>query len=332
MIMFMYAIICFNLHSANNYINNNLIKIQKYNLKYSKYSNNLAINMNNNYNENEEINNTFINNNINNKLNNKIYNINFKLNIELNNSNNLDKSFNNYEIYDDDEIYDKEINNSFPSFYDFLKKREILEINSKKIYLDNFNQTNALIKKSISKEIEKNDKLKKYKKYKKFKEKYNEIINEKYNEKNNYIFFKDIKLLTSIAACEWARTWIYEMVHVPDYFPTFMYQDMFKMRDFGSKNNSKEYFYIGYYPEDVNLKYGPYYIAAFELVPKMRELQTYIIVQNPHYCIDTIYDEVKIKNFKKEIQALSNDAYVFFKYDNLKSMSNERYYYSWLYN
>jgi hypothetical protein len=308
---------CFNLlHGTNNLINSNLIKIQKHHLKFPKQ---LSVNMIQNNNEN---NNTFIDKNknlennklskkINSKLSKKIYNINFKLNIEFNNTNNL----NNNNLNNDQ---NDEINNNFPSFYDFLKKRELLEINSKKIYLENINLTNTIIKKAISKEIEKNEKLKKYKKYK------------KYNEK--FILSKDLKLLTSISATEWARTWIYEMIHVPDYFPTFMYQDMFKMRDFGNKNNTKEYFYIGYYPQDVNLKLGPYYIAAFELVPKMRELRTYIIIQNPHYCIDSIYDEVKIKNFKKELQALSNDAYVFFKYDNLKSMSNERYYYSWLYN
>ena len=39
---------------------------------------------------------------------------------------------------------------------------------------------------------------------------------------------KDLKLLSSFSAIEWSRTWIYEMLHVPDYFPTFMFQDMFK--------------------------------------------------------------------------------------------------------
>ena len=47
---------------------------------------------------------------------------------------------------------------------------------------------------------------------------------------------KDLKLLTSISAIQWARTWIYEMVHVEESFPKFMFQDMYRMRDFGEKN------------------------------------------------------------------------------------------------
>ena len=121
------------------------------------------------------------------------------------------------------------------------------------------------------------------------------------------------------------------MVHVPDYFPTFMYQDMFRMREFSQKNNTKNYFYIGYYPLDVNLKHGPFYIGAFELVPNMREFRTFIIVQNPYHCVDNIYDVNKIKDFKKELLALCNDSSVFFKFTNLQNTSDQRYFYSWLY-
>jgi hypothetical protein len=121
------------------------------------------------------------------------------------------------------------------------------------------------------------------------------------------------------------------MLHVPDFFPTFMFQDMFLLRDFGQKNNSKNYFYIGYYPSDINLKNGPFYIGAFELVPKMREFRTHILVQNPYYCTENVYDENKIKNFKKELMAMCNDATVFFKFSNLQNTSEQRYYYSWLY-
>ena len=146
-----------------------------------------------------------------------------------------------------------------------------------------------------------------------------------------YLYTKDLKLLTWFSAIEWAKTWIYEMIHVPDFFPTFMYYDMFKMRDFGQKNNSKNYFYIGYYPIDVNLKHGPFYIGAFELVPSMREFRTYIIIQNPYHCVDNIYDVNKIKDFKKELLALCNDSSVFFKFSNLQNTSDQRYFYSWLY-
>ena len=194
--------------------------------------------------------------------------------------------------------------NNFPSFYKFLREREINELKAKEEYLHK--RKNKVLNK-----INKTINVERY-----------EIIEPT---------SKDLKLLSSLSTGEWMRTWIYEMVHVPDYFPTFMYQDMFRMREFTQKNNSKNYFYIGYYPIDVNLRHGPFYIGAFELVPSMREFRTFIIVQNPYHCADNIYDVNKIKDFKKELLALCNDSSVFFKFSNLQNSSDQRYFYSWLY-
>ena len=202
----------------------------------------------------------------------------------------------------ENELQEQDIKNKLPSFYEFLRQRELTEFKEKQEYLQ---------------------------------KRKNKILNKTKNiERYEYIepTSKDLKLLTSISAIEWARTWIYEMIHVPDYFPTFMYQDMFRLRDFGQKNKSKNYFYIGYFPSDVDLKQGPFYIAALELVPLKRELRTHIIVQNPYYCIDNTYDISKIQNFKKELLALCNDSSVFFKFSNLQNTSDQRYYYSWLYD
>ena len=223
---------------------------------------------------------------------------------------------------------EKELNESvdesnFPSFYKFVREREIKEINEKKQYLTKakinaFNITKAINESTANYLNEENkqnqENQKKIERYEDF-------------EPTS----KDLKILSSFSSIEWTRTWMYEMLHVPDYFPTFMFQDMFLLRDFGQKNNSKNYFYIGYYPSDINLKNGPFYIGAFELVPKMREFRTHIIVQNPYYCVENIYDENKIKNFKKELMAMCNDATVFFKFSNLQNTSEQRYYYSWLY-
>ena len=121
------------------------------------------------------------------------------------------------------------------------------------------------------------------------------------------------------------------MVHVQNHFPKFMFQDMFRMRDFAKINNSKQYFFIGYYPTNSNLKKGPFYIGAFELIPKNREFTTYLILQNPYYCINSEYDTNEILNFKKQLLGMTNDASVFFKFNYLKDISNYRYYYSWLY-
>ena len=224
---------------------------------------------------------------------------------------------------------EKELNESvdesnFPSFYKFVREREIKEINEKKQYLTKakinaFNITKAINESTANYLNEENKQNQENKK----------IKIERYEDFEPTS--KDLKILSSFSAIEWTRTCMYEMLHVPDYFPTFMFQDMFLLRDFGQKNNSKNYFYIGYYPSDINLKNGPFYIGAFELVPKMREFRTHIIVQNPYYCVENIYDENKIKNFKKELMAMCNDATVFFKFSNLQNTSEQRYYYSWLY-
>ena len=224
---------------------------------------------------------------------------------------------------------EKELNESvdesnFPSFYKFVREREIKEINEKKQYLTKakinaFNITKAINESTANYLNEENKQNQENKK----------IKIERYEDFEPTS--KDLKILSSFSAIEWTRTWMYEMLHVPDYFPTFMFQDMFLLRDFGQKNNSKNYFYIGYYPSDINLKNGPFYIGAFELVPKMREFRTHIIVQNPYYCVENIYDENKKKNLKKELMAMCNDATVFFKFSNLQNTSEQRYYYSWLY-
>ena len=148
-------------------------------------------------------------------------------------------------------------------------------------------------------------------------------------EKNN--IHKDLIMITGLSCIEWSKTWTFYMIHLPDCFPTFMYNDMAILRDFASKNNSKKYLYIGYYPKKFDSNKGPFYIGAFEINPKKHELIAHIIIQNPIHVIDNNYDKEIITNFKIELEALSNDASVVFKFENLKSSVFERYYYSWLY-
>ena len=238
------------------------------NIEYDANKDMWIINLNNNYNESY----------------NSDTNVNFNMEKEINTTNNDD---------------------NFPSFYKFLREREIKEINEKQEYFKKPKNNKTIFSKFI-KEDSKNS--------------------EEFEPSS-----KDLKLLSSFSTVEWMKTWIYEMIHVPDYFPTFMYQDMFRMREFGQKNNSKHYFYIGYFPKDVDLKHGPYYIGAFKLVPSMREFRTYIIIQNPYYCVEKIYDNKKIIDFKKELFAMCKDSMVFFKFSNLKDTSDQRYFYSWLY-
>lgn len=142
---------------------------------------------------------------------------------------------------------------------------------------------------------------------------------------------KDLKLLNNVATIEWAKNWIHDMVSYSNSFPRFMYQDMFLMRDFARENETKKYFYIGYFPSDTRLMHGPYYIGSFELIPEMREFRTHLIIQNPNYMMEDELDTHRIVHFKQELVKMTNDAMVFFKFSNLKNSSNERYYYSWLY-
>lgn len=221
--------------------------------------------------------------------------------IDLNTGDTKEINDENINFNMENEININDNDDNFPSFYKFMREREIKEIKEKDEYL---------------KKSKKNQKF-----LKQAKEKY------EYFEPTS----KDLKLLSSFSTAEWMKTWLYEMIHVPDYFPTFMYQDMFRMREFGQKNTTKNYFYIGYYPSDLNNKQGPYYIGAFELIPSKREFITHIIIQNPYHCAEKIYDNKKIMDFKKELIAMCNDSMVFFKFSNLKDTNDQRYFYSWLY-
>ena len=181
----------------------------------------------------------------------------------------------------------------FPSFYSFLRRREL----DKKIKY--FEKSKKIVKK----------------------EKYDDIISTS----------KDLKLLNSLSTVEWTRNWIYDMVNYQNTFPQFMYRDMFAMRDFAINNTSQNYFYIGYFPTDIRLIQGPYYIGAFELKPQNREFHTMLIIQNPNYMIESEFDERKMIKYKRELVNLTKDSMVFFKFAQLKNASNKRYFYSWLY-
>ena len=239
---------------------------------------------------------------INTKHINKNFNIlmNKKIKKIKNNNNNSNNSLNN-------------INNEVRSFYEILKKRSNNNNN-------NNNDTNNL--------NNTNDNFPSFYEFLK-----KRSINDNIVEKNFAInpTSKNLKLITSFITLQFAQTWVYEMIHINSFFPTFMYQDMHKMRDFSRVNISKKYFYIGYYPQYIDSNKGPYYIGAFELNPKEREFITHIIIQNPNHCVENIYDNEQIINFKKQLQALCNDATVFFKYSNLNNTTLKRYYYSWLY-
>lgn len=211
-------------------------------------------------------------------------------------------------------------NSNSKSFYEFIKQRNIT-LNS-----DENNVDENYVENYITKFVDN------YYKNASLTETHKLLTS--YNSYEKYIrepTSKDLKLLTPESSIEWAKTWTYEMIHQPNHFPTFMFQDMFKMRDFGSINSSRTYFYIGFFPKTVNLKQGPYFIGAFKLEPSKRHFITHAIIQNPHYYTNNNFDSTKFVEFKREVQALCRDASVFLQFSNLKHTKDERYYYSWLY-
>jgi hypothetical protein len=214
------------------------------------------------------------------------------------------------------------------AFYEFIKQRNITlnviieETNNKKNNIDE-NYVENYITNFVDNYYKNNSQTETHK------------LLTSYNSYEKYIresTSKDLKLLTSEASIEWAKTWTLDMIHQPNHFPTFMFQDMFKMREFGSINSSRTYFYIGFFPKTLNLKHGPYYIGAFELQPNKRHFITHAIIQNPYYYSNNNFDTTKFVEFKRELLALCRDASVFLQFSNLKNTKDERYYFSWLYD
>ena len=221
---------------------------------------------------------------------------------------------------------DSDSDSASKSFYEFIKQRNItlnvnVEENHKKNDVDE-NYVENYITKFVDNYYRNNSQTATHK------------LLTTYSSYEKYIrepASKDLKLLTPESCIEWAKTWTYEMIHQPNHFPTFMFQDMFKIRDFGSINSSRNYFYIGFFPKTINLKQGPYFIGAFELEPSKRHFITHAIIQNPHYYTNNNFDSTKFVEFKRELNALCRDASVFLQFSNLKHTKDERYYFSWLY-
>ena len=225
-------------------------------------------------------------------------------------------------------------NSNSNSFYEFIKQRNITLNNNNIIENDNSKTDNS--KNNADENYVENYITKFVDNYYK-----NNSHTETHNLLRSYTSYekyireptsKDLKLLTPESSIEWAKTWTYEMIHQTNQFPTFMFQDMFKMRDFGSINCSQKYFYIGFFPKTVSLKNGPYFIGAFELQPHKRQFITHAIIQNPFFYSITNFDSTKFIEFKRELQALCRDASVLLQFSNLKQTKDERYYFSWLYD
>ena len=137
-----------------------------------------------------------------------------------------------------------------------------------------------------------------------------------------------LKLLTHLNAASWSYNWLmYISSEDTPGFDEHYYMDYFNMRGLSNIYTDSNFFYLGFFPEEIICNHGPMYISLFELLQSKRVFNCKIIIQNPHY---TMYDST-LKEFKQEIKHLTDTSYVFFKYSELNRPEQMRYYLGWNY-
>ncbi len=137
-----------------------------------------------------------------------------------------------------------------------------------------------------------------------------------------------LKLLTHLNAASWSHNWLtYISADGTPEFDEHYYMDYFNMRGLSNIYTNTDFFYLGYYPDEMRCNEGPMYIALFELLHSKRVFNCKIIIENPHY----IHYNSTLKEFKHEVKYLTDTAYVFFKYTDLNTPGQLRYYLDWNY-
>ncbi len=137
-----------------------------------------------------------------------------------------------------------------------------------------------------------------------------------------------LKILTHLNAASWAQNWLmYISAEDSPVFDEHYYMDYFNMRGLCNIYTNTNFFYMGYYPENINCNEGPMYISLFELLPAKRIFNCKIIMENPRY----LEYNSTLKDFKTEIKRLTDTAYVFFQYTDLNTPGQLRYYLEWNY-
>lgn len=137
-----------------------------------------------------------------------------------------------------------------------------------------------------------------------------------------------LKLLTHLNAASWSYNWLMYIsaADTPE-FDEHYYMDYFNMRGLSNIYTNSNFFYLGYFPDGMKCDEGPMYIALFELLHSKRVFNCKIIIENPHY----IHYNSTLKEFKHEVKHLTDVAYVFFKYTDLNTPGQLRYYLDWNY-
>ena len=156
------------------------------------------------------------------------------------------------------------------------------------------------------------------------------------NNNNNYNLpikklengdYSNLILLNNIITAEWCKNWIYEMSsfekdEANDY-PQFMFSDIMSMRIYCETNKEDNFFYVGYFPKNVESSNGPLYIGAFQLVQGKRIFNFEKIIQNPY---NTYSDKsISVINFRNDLYYVGKDTSCFINIKPLKNFSNNRY-------
>lgn len=166
---------------------------------------------------------------------------------------------------------------------------------------------------------------------KKSKQEKNSKESNNINDKSLEIYeTNQVTLLNNVVTQEWGKKWIYDMVQqYNNYFPQYMYKDMFLMREYCEKNVKNTDFYIGFFPTIRKCIYGPYYIGAFKLNPITKIFSCKYIIQNPNYVDD---NKSFFIEFKNNVKIVSKKAGATFDFSELKNLENKRYYMAWKYD
>ena len=135
----------------------------------------------------------------------------------------------------------------------------------------------------------------------------------------------ELKLLTHLSAEQWSHNWILYIANSEVQYSDHYYLDYFTMKGMANMYTSSEYFYLGYFPNSIITNQGPKYIGLFNLDYKKRIFNTKCIIENPYY----MDGDSELTNFKKHIIDLTESAYVFFKYTDLNTPGQVRYYLEW---
>tara|TARA_B100000963_G_scaffold358555_1_gene383462 strand:- start:5608 stop:6183 length:576 start_codon:yes stop_codon:yes gene_type:complete len=138
----------------------------------------------------------------------------------------------------------------------------------------------------------------------------------------------ELKLLTHLSVENWAHNWLMYIANSGVEYDDHYYMDYLNMKGMANMYTSTEYFYLGFYPDNIITNQGPKYIALLDLQHKKRIFNTKCLIENPYY----MDGNSELSYFKELLINLTESAYVFFKFTDLNRPGQVRYYLEWKHN